>query len=136
MSRRDLQLSGEPADVAAFSGTPMALTAEAIGFSPIYRWYRAGGAAVPGGTNAILAWTSAEAADAGSYLLVISNAVGTVTSRVASVDGLGCASQQVRGGGRKGQPCSFVATNRVQYSYQWQRDGTNLSRTRSAMGRW
>ena len=119
-------LVSEPGDVTAFSGTPAALTAKVAGYLRDCRWYRSSGAAVPGGTNAILSWTNVAFADAGKYLLVVSNGFGMVTSRVASVTvWANPVSQSALAGARASLAVSLPGAG--SYSYQWQLNGTNLS---------
>jgi hypothetical protein len=48
------------------------------------QWYD-GGAAVPGATNNLLAWTNVASSNAGRYYFTLSNAAGVVTSSVATL---------------------------------------------------
>lgn len=67
-------------------GSPFTLTAGAAGIPPIsYQWLL-NGAPVPGATNSTYAVASAAAANGGNYQLVATNAYGSGTSVVASVN--------------------------------------------------
>ncbi len=63
-------------------GSSPSLRALVAGDPPAYRWLR-NGSPVAGGTNAILTLSNAQPANAGSYSLIVSNASGSATSRVA-----------------------------------------------------
>jgi len=75
----------EPADCAAFTGTPAALTVVASGTAPLdYQWQFAG-VDLPGATNASLSWAAVQLNDSGQYRVTVSNTLGAVTSRVATL---------------------------------------------------
>jgi uncharacterized repeat protein (TIGR03803 family) len=67
-------------------GYPVELTVEAAG-SPVltYHWFFDTTNAISGETNAALELASVQLADAGVYTVVVSNAVGAVTSAVATL---------------------------------------------------
>jgi len=67
-------------------GDSFALGARTSGEPPMtFQWYR-DGAALAGGTSPTLAFTGAPASQAGNYKLVASNAFGTATSQVFTVN--------------------------------------------------
>lgn len=80
------QTSGAPT-IASLSnsqtlteGTNLTLSVSVNGTAPFsYQWRKAG-TAIPAATNSTLAFTPLRAADAGSYTVVVTNTVGTVTS--------------------------------------------------------
>jgi subtilisin family serine protease len=75
----------EPDDVRVLIGTSFSLQVQAQGQSPLtYQWYR-DGAIIPGETATTYSRTAAILTDTGNYRVVVSNAVGTATSRDAFV---------------------------------------------------
>lgn len=100
-----------PSDVAVDAGGAVTLAVGATGDDLVYQWYR-DGVAIAGATSASLVLSPVVASDMGGYTLVVTNAVGTVTSArvvvfvnvAASADpahGIGSLSTraQVIGGG-------------------------------------
>ena len=75
----------QPADETAFIGRNTTLSVEAAGIpKPSYQWLK-DGTVLAGETNASLNLDDVQAADAGTYSVVISNAVGTVKSQGAKL---------------------------------------------------
>jgi RHS repeat-associated protein len=75
-----------PRSVAVRLFDPVRLEVEALGSTPMYfQWFREG-QPVAGATNQVLAMVASNAAVAGSYHVVLSNAVRTVTSVSAQVE--------------------------------------------------
>lgn len=75
----------DPADVVVTPGGEATLTVVATGTTPFsYQWRKAD-LALPGATAASLTFTNAQAGDAGAYSVVVTNPVGSQTSRVARV---------------------------------------------------
>ncbi len=78
-------ISGQPQSVTVFEGRPLRLNVNAAGTQPLaYQWYRNGTAVTVGTTN-VLAYTSATSAEQGSYVVVITNRFGAVTSAPPAV---------------------------------------------------
>ena len=77
-------LTGQPVSQAANVGQSIAFSVGAIGSPLSYQW-RQGGAPLDGATNATLTLTNLQAANAGFYDVVISNAFGILTSAVVSL---------------------------------------------------
>ncbi|PYJ02267.1 MAG: hypothetical protein DME25_16380, partial [Verrucomicrobia bacterium] len=74
-----------PSDHVVAVSNSVSLSVVAVGARPLfYQWY-ANGAPSAGATNATLSIASAQAADAGTYHAVVSNAFGTVTSASATL---------------------------------------------------
>ncbi len=75
----------EPADRTIAQDGSTTLMAQASGFpTPNFQWYR-NGTILLGATNDSIVIASMAAGDAGSYFCVVSNTVGSVTSRTAVV---------------------------------------------------
>lgn len=75
----------QPADAALASGAPLQLYTVAAGGSPLsYQWFK-DGAPVAGANAAALVIDPANTTNAGSYVLQVSNRVGTLRSREARV---------------------------------------------------
>ena len=81
------QIVLQPFDKVVAPGGTFALAASAVGSGLSYQWFR-NGVAVPAaarGTEAILVRQGADASDAGTYTVRVTNASGTVTSTAATV---------------------------------------------------
>jgi hypothetical protein len=98
--------------------------------APTYQWNKAG-AAIAGATNATLTLPNAQAADAASYTVVLTNAHGTVTSTAVPVTVNGAnapvftaplASQSVA----SGTTVVFSASATNSPGYRWARDGVTI----------
>jgi hypothetical protein len=123
----------EPAAMTAVqAGSPVYLTATAIGLAPLsYQWQR-NGANMVGATNYFLSLPMLEAGQDGEYQLVVSNQAGTVTSAIAQVTMLAApvivmdpASTNVFAG----QPFSLsvTAAGSTPLSYRWLFEDTTVS---------
>lgn len=66
-------------------GSPFNLGVMAMGASPLAFQWQLNGTNLPGATNSVFSRAAADLADAGSYTVVISNALGSVTSQVAAL---------------------------------------------------
>jgi uncharacterized delta-60 repeat protein len=82
---------GDPRSVTNISGTTATFTVNATGTVPLaYHWRKDGvgladGGNVSGARSQVLALANVQWADAGQYTVVVTNAFGSVTSRVASL---------------------------------------------------
>jgi len=74
----------QPVAVFAVSGTPASFNVEAQGGELAYQWFR-NGLAIPGATVSTLAFDPVRGADAGDYLVRVSNAVAAVDSDPAKL---------------------------------------------------
>ncbi len=73
----------QPANQTVSAGKPATLTVAATGLpAPTYQWKK-NGVSLNGATNATYTIASASAADAGSYTVVATNNIGSVTSNAA-----------------------------------------------------
>jgi hypothetical protein len=127
------KITEEPAAMtAAQAGSPVYLTATAIGLAPLtFQWQR-NGANLVGATNYFLSLPILEAGQDGEYQLVVSNQSGSVTSAIAQVTVLTApvivmdpASTNVFAG----QPFSLsvTAAGSTPLSYRWLLDDITVS---------
>ncbi|MBL9202764.1 MAG: metallophosphoesterase [Opitutaceae bacterium] len=78
-------ISTQPRSQAVSAGTAATFSVGATSALPLtYQWQR-NGVAIPGATTAVLGIARAQAADAGSYTVVVSTSAGSVTSAVAAL---------------------------------------------------
>ncbi|MDB6139398.1 MAG: hypothetical protein JWO94_2470, partial [Verrucomicrobiaceae bacterium] len=113
---------GGSSSIALVSGGTAPLT---------YQWYK-GAVKVAGAIKAALAFTSIPEAAAGTYHCVVTNRIGSVTSAdcVVTVGTLPVFTLQPLGQTvREGAPFQWIvaATGSDTLSFQWQRDGVNVS---------
>lgn len=125
-------ITRQPQSVLSVAGANVTFSVTAAGGQPLgYQWYFNG--VNPVGANAsTLTLLNVQAADVGNYTVVVTNALGSVTSSVAVLV-LGTAPvvtlQPVSVTNNAGDTVSFTATGTgaPAVSYQWQFNGTNLS---------
>ncbi len=75
-------ITAEPVSQSVGSGAPTTLTVTASGIRLTYQW-RKDGVAIPGATSASYSLSAAQITEAGLYDVIVSNAVGSVTSAPA-----------------------------------------------------
>ncbi len=114
------------------AGGSLALTVVATGTDPkTYQW-RKDGVALVGGTAATFSLPSVQTTDAGTYTVVVSNVVNSVTSAPAVVQlglGVNITAQPVSLTVNPGTLAVFsvTATGGGTLTYQWRRAGVNLA---------
>lgn len=119
--------------VTAGSGATFSVSATGSP-APSYQWQK-GGVAINGATSASLIFASAQAADAGSYSVVVTNSAGSVTSNAVNltittvVTAPAITTQPQSQTVTAGNSISFSvgASGTAPFTYQWQKDGNNLS---------
>ncbi len=76
-----LQITNQPTNLTVVVGDPASFSVGVDGTAPFaYQWYFNETNAIAGGTNANLNLTNVQSAAAGSYLVIVTNVVGGVTS--------------------------------------------------------
>jgi hypothetical protein len=75
----------DPASQSALTRGQVTFTFAASGTGPLFPQWRKGGAPLPGQTNTTLVLSNVTAADAGTFDVVVTNSVGSVTSQVATL---------------------------------------------------
>lgn len=78
-------ISQQPQNRTVIAGQTTNFAVTATGTAPLNYFWRKGAAVVRTGTNATFALTNIQAADAGTYSVIVSNASGTVTSSNATL---------------------------------------------------
>jgi hypothetical protein len=90
-----IYITGQPADVTVSQGQPAGFTVTAAGIpEPVCQWYK-DGQPIAGATGTNYAIASAVRTNAGSYIVVLSNSSGSVTSAVATLTYTGNAAPVV-----------------------------------------
>ncbi len=77
-------ITSQPASVSVTSGASATFSVSAAGTSPSYQWYKNGNA-ISGATGASHTISNAQASDAGSYSVLVSNSAGSVSSNAATL---------------------------------------------------
>ena len=119
------------------SGGAATFTATAAGTAPLSYQWRFNGAEVSGATDSTYTRSNLESGDAGTYSVVVANAVGSVTSSNAILTIIGgpinvapAISQQPQDQNvNQGSSASFtvVATGTPAPAYQWRFNGANIN---------
>jgi len=135
--------SSQPASRTNSTGSTAIFTATATGSAPLnYRWQLNGlgltnGGRISGATSNNLAITNVQTSDAGPYTLVVSNAVGMVTSALASLTVVVPPSitsqpqgQTLRAG--TNAALTVLASGTAPLSYQWRSNSANIAGATSA----
>ena len=121
-----------PATQSVAFGTAVSFSVTAAGTAPFtYQWQK-GGVAIPGATAATYAIVSAQLTDAGTYTVVVTNALASVTSAAATLTVSSTApaitsapaAQTVLAGATAS--FSVVATGTPTLAYAWSKDGSVL----------
>jgi len=118
-----------PQGATVFVGGSVSLNVSASGTAPLtYQWQR-NSSPVSGATAATYAIASAQASDAGSYTVVVTNSAGSVTSAAAVVTvnpvPVSFSAQPQSLSVLTGSAASFAVTvaGTPPFSYQWAKDG-------------
>jgi hypothetical protein len=124
-------ITTQPQDVAVVAGTSANFTVGATGAAPLsYQWRKNGGN-ISGATTSFFTIASAQSADAGNYSVVVSNPYGSATSSTATLTITvppTITTQPASRTNNAGTTATFtVAANGGALSYQWRKDGANLS---------
>jgi formylglycine-generating enzyme required for sulfatase activity len=84
-TRSPVKISGAPAGATVTVGDPVVFSVMATGTGPLSFQWKKGGADIANATGAVFSIPSASKADSGSYTVLVSNALGSVTSEAASL---------------------------------------------------
>jgi hypothetical protein len=131
-------LTAQPQGLTNAAGTIASFSASAAGTLPLaYQWQLNGlsltnDGRITGATTNLLTITSVQAADAGNYTLVVTNAAGAATSAVAVLVVSGPPVITVQPTSHivvAGDSVAFgvMAAGTLPLGYQWRKNGVNLS---------
>ncbi|HVS50888.1 MAG TPA: immunoglobulin domain-containing protein [Opitutaceae bacterium] len=125
----------QPTNIVAVTGGNATFSVVASGGALAYQWYK-DGIAISGATAASYTITGVQPANAGSYICVVTNSAGSIVSSIASlsVSATGTtpaitsqpASTAASAGGNVTLSVG-ASTGGITASYQWRRNGTDLS---------
>jgi parallel beta-helix repeat protein len=123
----------QPAQVTAAAGSNVTFNASVGGSEPFwFQWYFEG-TALPGATSSQLVLTNVQPVHTGTYQVVVSNNFGVTTSSEITLQVIPSAPFFVMEPGSAGVPAgsnytlSATARGTEPISYQWLRNGTNVS---------
>ncbi len=134
-----LQITGQPANQSGYTGGTAAFTVATFGGAPVsYQWQQNGinltnGGGFSGANAATLTLSNVTVNDAAVYTVVVSNAVNSITSDDAILEVI--LSPPAITAQPLSQTCvvgmtvtlNVTAVADQPFSYQWRKDGTNLT---------
>src|ERR1035441_4225277 len=125
-------IATQPQSQAVVVGQSATFSVAASGTAPFSYQWRFNGTASPGATSPALTLSNVQSNQAGSYLVVVTNAAGSVTSAVAALTvyvPAGIATQPSSQTTTQGLNAAFsvVPSGTAPFSYQWLLNGTPLS---------
>jgi formylglycine-generating enzyme required for sulfatase activity len=124
-------ITTQPVSQTVNVGSPVTFTVVATGNpAPTYQWKK-GGANIDGAIAASYTISNVQIADAGSYVVVVSNSVDHVTSSVAVLTvnyGPSITTQPISKSVRIGRSASFTvaASGNPAPTYQWKKSGMDI----------
>ena len=126
------QITVQPVGVVVNQGAAVSLSVTATGAAPLSYQWRKGSVVIADATGATFTIGSAQTGDAGSYDVVVSNSVGSVTSAGALVgvnQPLTILTQPSGGSVVEGSALtlSVTAVGTGALTYQWSKDGTVIN---------
>jgi len=130
-------ITTHPVSLSVNVGQPASFTVVAGGTAPLSYQWKKNGTDIPGASTATFYVNSVQMSDAGSYLVVVSNSMGSVTSSVATLTvnvPPTITTQPASVTVNQGQAASFsvVASGSMPLSYQWSKGSTAISGANSA----
>jgi hypothetical protein len=135
-------ITTQPAAQTVTAGAAASFTVAASGTAPLNYQWRKDGTNISGATSATYSIASAASGDAGTYSVVVSNSAGSATSNGATLTvnaantttAPSITTQPAAQTVTAGAAASFTvaASGTAPLSYQWRKDGTNLSGATSA----
>lgn len=125
-------ITTQPGSLTVISGAPASMSVVASGTAPIAYQWSLDGSTISGANSTSYTLPAAASRDAGSYTCVITNSAGSVTSTAAILTVNTAptitaqpANQTVIAGSTT--TLSVTATGNPAVTYQWRKDGVNLS---------
>ena len=125
-------ITAPPASQSIATGQAVSFTVAASGSAPLAYQWRRGGAAIAGATAATFTIAAAQAADAGSYDVVVTNAAGSATSAAATLTvqatAIAILRQPADATAAAGYPITLTVTAAgTAPAYQWKRNGAVIA---------
>lgn len=125
-------ITTQPQSQTMLSGGNCIFSVMSIGITPFSYQWRYNEINIVGATNASLSLTNVQAANSGNYDVVVTNSSGSITSTIATLTVLVPPTITIQPASQilnAGQDTSFsvTATGTSPLSYQWRKDGTNLT---------
>jgi hypothetical protein len=136
-------ITSNPTAVAVCSGNTATFTVAATGSSLTYQWQKgavnlSNSGNISGALTSTLQITGATASDASSYKCIITGSCGSATSTAAALSITTAPSITTQPNPSQsicaGQNASFVVVASGAVSYQWMKNGTNLTNTGNVTG--
>ena len=130
-------ITTQPTSLTVNAGAAATFTVVASGTAPLAYQWKKDGAVLSGATTSAYAIAAAQASDAGSYSVIVSNAAGNVTSSAATLTvnlPPTITTQPVSQSANEGGWVDFsvVASGTAPFTYQWKKEGVSLSGATSA----
>ncbi len=124
-------ITGQPQSLSVTNGTTAGFSVTATGTLPLAYQWRLNSADISGATASSYSRTNAQATDAGSYSVLVTNIAGSVTSAVVTLtvnDPPNLTSQPQSQTNYIGQNATFTvaATGATPLSYQWRMNGADI----------
>ena len=128
-------ITSQPSDVTACEGDNATFSVSATGSNLTYQWQK-DGVAISGATSSTLTLNNVTSTDAASYTCVVSGDCGNVTSNSATLTVNPATAITNESGSQTacdGSDVTFsVTATGSNLTYQWKKDGTNISGATSA----
>jgi hypothetical protein len=126
----DPAILAQPVGITNITGTTVNFSVTAGGTPPLTYQWNLNGAPLSGRTLATLTLTNISNTDAGNYTVIVTNALGTVTSAVAALGVVQplIVTQPTNVTVNLGQPAAFSVgvTGTGPFTYQWQKNGLGI----------
>jgi Immunoglobulin domain len=125
-------ITSQPSNQTVSQGQSASFSVTATGTAPLTYYWRKGTTVVSSGNSSSYTIASAQAADAGSYSVIISNSAGTVTSSTATLTvniPPSIITQPADQNVNQGQSATFsvTATGTAPLTYYWRKGSTVVS---------
>jgi hypothetical protein len=124
-----ISITSQPSAQTVIAGSKATFTVTASGTSPTYQWYF-NNSPISSATNAIYTITNTQTSNVGSYYVVVTNALGSVTSQNISLSLLNplITSQPQSTSTSLGSTVTLnVASTGLGNTYQWYLNGTAIT---------
>ncbi|MCX7696777.1 MAG: immunoglobulin domain-containing protein [Bacteroidales bacterium] len=124
-------ITTQPTSQSVCQGNNVTFSINASGSSPLQYQWKKDGISIPGATSSTLMLSSVTTADAGTYSCVVSNSCGSTNSSNATLTvypSTIITSHPANLSINEGSNATFtVVASGTNLTYQWQKDGVNLS---------